>query len=243
VTVPSESQKGASYYDVVIQFMPPDDAAKRALNVENYYVQFFSNSPGFYYKYAALYKLEGYLIEALYDKYPQGALDTLPEKANKSFELYFDSSIYYASRYLLDHKMFTLGKFNLRLFKKKSPERFFSDIQDIETVGIMRQTADLHKAVEKEIEKDTKMSVQQEGKLSKNSVLKDQILHRKSGKTYTDKDPSNVSIKRITSSKSTVKSKDIKGLKRVSATTNTSKTKSSVVRKKSSKSTTKKTIM
>ena len=58
--VPSESSEKELMYDVVVQFFDPDDNVKKALDLRGYYVQFFSNSPGFIYKYAALYKLQGY---------------------------------------------------------------------------------------------------------------------------------------------------------------------------------------
>ena len=168
LTVPSESQKGASHYDVVIQFFTPDKHVERELTLENYYVQFFSNSPGFVYKYAALYKLEGYLIESLFDKFQPGVLDTLPDKANKDYELYYDSSIYYAGRFLLDNKTRTMSKLNIKIFRIKNVEKFFSDVQDIESMGIIRDATKFEISLKKEIDKDTKLSQEQEIKLKRN---------------------------------------------------------------------------
>ena len=42
--VPSESQKGQLYYDVVVQFFTPNKRVESELTVRHYYVQFFSNS-------------------------------------------------------------------------------------------------------------------------------------------------------------------------------------------------------
>ena len=67
--VPSESAKEQHYkYDVVIRFFTPDPHTAREGSIRNYYVQFFSNSPSFIYRYAVLYKQHGALIEFLYDK-------------------------------------------------------------------------------------------------------------------------------------------------------------------------------
>ena len=89
--VPSESQKGTTvYYDVVVQFFTTNSDVEKELNLRNYYVQFFSNSPGFVYQYATLYRIEGYLIETLTDKFTPGALEILPDKANKDYKLFQD---------------------------------------------------------------------------------------------------------------------------------------------------------
>ena len=184
--VPSESQKGLSYYDVVVQFFTPNKEVEKQLSIKNYYVQFFSNSPGFIYKYAALYKINGYLIESLMDKFSPGILDTLPDKANKDYELYFDSSIYYACRHILDNRLGIFGKLNFRIFKTKSPSAFFADIQDSEEAEINRSVASIENQVRKEIKSDTKLSVSKEAK------------KRTERKTSTSKTRSSIVVKRAT---------------------------------------------
>ena len=195
VKVPSESQKGQSYYDVVIQFFTPDPDIERELSVEHYYVQFFSNSPGFVYKYAALYKINGYLIEALYDKIGKESLDTLPTKSNSSYEMYFDSSIYYASRFILDNKMSILGKLNIKIYKTKPVNQFFGDIQDFESVNLIRDVNTLTANIKKEIKADTDLSKKtyQQRKIQKNSLYgkfgrKEPIKAKKN--TFKDGSPS-----------------------------------------------------
>lgn len=215
VKVPSESQKGSSYYDVVVQFFTSNEKVERELTVENYYVQFFSNSPGFVYKYASLYKLQGYLIETLYDKFDKGMLDVLPDKANSSYELYYDSSIYYACRYLLDNKVFTLGKLNIKIFKTKTPSAFFGDIQDTEAVTLSRSVTSLETSLKKEIKKDTKLSEQQEKKLKKDPFFTKQIntkREKQRAKNSTFKDSKNNS-KRVGATKSTTNKSSIRVIK------------------------------
>ena len=217
--VPSESQKGEVYYDVVVQFFTTDEKIKKELNVENYFVQFFSNSPGFTYKYASLYKLQGYLIESLTDKFAEGALDILPDKANKDYELYYDSSIYYASRYLLDTKGISMGKLSIHILGKKSIEKFFEDIQDIESVSIATDVSKLKHSIEKEIKADTELSMKQQAQLKqKNPFLQKEVL-----------DDSN----RKRASKSTFKNKE-KQLKKIVAASATSGVKTVFNKKKAS---------
>lgn len=213
--VPSESQE-KMFYDVVIQFFTTDDKIERQLTVENYYVQFFSNSPGFVYKYATLYKLQGYLIESLYGKFDSGTLEILPDKSNSSYELYYDSSIYYACRYLLDNKLTTLGKLTLKLFKTKSVESFFGDIQDTESMSIQRQINDVEKSLRKEIAKDNTLSDKALMKLKKNDTFKKQINGKKHAKKSTFKDSSK-------NSKVISRSKKITGNKKRTSSKSTSK--------------------
>lgn len=192
--VPSESQKGLSYYDVVVQFFTTDKKIEKELSVKNYYVQFFSNSPGFVYKYAALYKLEGYLIESLYDKFDGDTLNILPDKANKTYELYFDSSIYYACRYLWDNRLSILGKLSLRIIKKKPPKNFFADIQSFSDVNLSKDITNMESSIKKEIIHDNKLSLKAKQELRKNKVIADKIqkkekqdldIHRIKAKTHT----------------------------------------------------------
>lgn len=156
--VPSESNRGDVTYDVVIQFFTENEDVKKELHLKNYYVQFFSNSPGFAYKYAALYREKGYLIETLQDKFGKGALDKLPEKANSKFELYYDSTIYYACRYFLDNKLRLEGKLNFRIFKTKRPEFFFGEIQDFDSVNIDRDMSNIKKRLEQELKSDSALA-------------------------------------------------------------------------------------
>lgn len=226
ISVPSESQKGQLTYDVVIQFFTPRKEVQRELTLEHYYVQFFSNSPGFMYKYAALYKIEGYLIEAFYDKFMPGTLDTLPDKANKDYELFYDSSIYYAARYLLDNRFRTMGKFNLKIFSTKNFQLFYDAIQDIESIGISRDVVTLERQLKKEISKDTKLSQTEELKLktSKNKLYGKQMANKIVASKSTSADSDGIKKKKgiKTTSRTTV-TKVVGGSKKIVAKKTTRK--------------------
>ena len=193
--VPSESNNADIVYDVVVQFFPPTKS-NHDLDVGNYYVQFFSNSPGFVYKYAALYKIQGYLIESLIDKLGREALDRLPDKANSTYDLYYDSTIYYACRYLIDNRIFILGKLNLKL-KRKSFDNFFEAISDFESINMERDVSQLKKDITKEIQNDRKLSEQEELRLKKqNSHIGDSIKSKRTGKSSTFKDGTKTVVKK-----------------------------------------------
>ena len=224
--VPSESNKKTVTYDVVVQFFTPDDKIRRSIDVTGYYVQFFSNSPGFVYKYAALYKLQGYLIESLYDKFDIGTLEILPDKANKDYDLSYDSTIYYACRFLLDSKFTVLGKFNMKTFKQQSPENFFKDIDDIEGITISRDIGKLQAEIARDRgltdNKKIKLSKKQDGLFQK-EIKNLEDTHRKLSQKSTFTDKSLAGIKKIIAKQSTLKSS---GFKRIQASGRIKPTKS-----------------
>lgn len=139
IKVPSEKTRG-HFYDVVIQFFPSSSKDIISPSLGSYYVKFFSNSPGFIYKYAVLYKQQGYLIEDLYKKMDPNFMDTLPEKSNPNLELSYDSSIYYACMFLREHHFAYLNKLGILVQKKKNETEFFAEISSFN-----EKKADLYK--------------------------------------------------------------------------------------------------
>lgn len=135
VKIPSESKKSHGvYYDVVIRFFTTNKSSLASSSIRDYWIQFFSNSPGFIYTYAVLYKQHGYLIDFLYEKLDPRYFDKLPEATNKNMELSFDKSIYFACRFLSERKFRVLNKIGIALGKRLSPTEFFKEIKDFQTV-------------------------------------------------------------------------------------------------------------
>ena len=151
--IPSESQDGV-YYDVVVQFFTDDDQLAKQNNLERYYIQFFSNSPSFIYKYAALYKVHGYLIDTLYEKMDPEYSKILPDKANPNYKVEYDKSIYYACRFLQDNNYNILRKTNITLYKKVNMVKFLRSIKDYEMVKTDSELYNLEKGLKKELDKD-----------------------------------------------------------------------------------------
>lgn len=151
--IPSESQDGL-YYDVVVQFFTDDDQLAKQNNLERYYIQFFSNTPSFIYKYAALYKVHGYLIDTLYEKMDPEYSNILPDKANPNYKLEYDKSIYYACRFLQDNNYNILRKTNITLYKKVNMVKFLRSIKDYEMVKTDSELYNLEKGLKKELDKD-----------------------------------------------------------------------------------------
>ena len=133
IAIPSESKENY-FYDVVIQFFTDDEEVAKERNYEHYYMKFFSNSPSFIFTYAALYHLNGYLIDILLYKLDPVYATKLPKVRNPNMELFYDSSIYMACRYLTKHKLRFLTKFGNLLTVRKLNEEFFKAMKDFQDV-------------------------------------------------------------------------------------------------------------
>lgn len=153
VVVPSESQEKMKY-DVVIQFFPKDDEVAKSMSISQYYIQFYSNSPSFIYKYAALYRVSGYLIEALYDKTDPEYAHTLPEKSNPKMELGYDKSIYFACKFIQQNQYTILRKSGMRFYKMVSMKNFLRSISSYDDIKTDSEFYKLEKSIQTEVEKD-----------------------------------------------------------------------------------------
>lgn len=215
VKVPSESQKdGNIYYDVVIRFFTDKADAKASSHLRDYYIQFFSNSPGFIYNYAVLYKNNGFLINALYTKLDPRYFDKLPTKTNSKLELSYDKSIYFACRFLNEKKFKVLNKVGILFGKKLQPDKFFKEIKDFQSVKIENELVslerkslkDFSKSLEKDNDKTNKHKiVDNNRKVATNSTMKEKHSSRIVKKTATNTTSLVKSIVKKTASKSTRK--------------------------------------
>lgn len=180
VQVPSESAKDQKYhYDVVFRFFTNDPDIEKQDNFRNYYVQFFSNSPSFIYRYAVLYKKHGALIEFLYDKLNPEYADTLPTTSNKDLEISFDKSIYFAAKYLSDHKFRFMTKLGRILQRKRSPRVFFAGIRDFETVQLERQLIAEEQKLSKEMKRYKERGRQAPPSTSRKHAIRDTLQNKK----------------------------------------------------------------
>lgn len=152
IKVGSDSNQNV-FYDVILLFFTDDNSIKRDISFRKYYVQFFSNSPSFIYQYATLYKQNNGLIEMLYDKLDPEYVDKTPDKANPSMKLSYDKSIYSACRFMQDNPVSAFSKAGILVRKKKTPEKFFSDIKTFANVKMDNEINQLDKKVDKELAK------------------------------------------------------------------------------------------
>lgn len=152
IIIPSESNKGQVYDVVVLLFTDETNSnVKRRFSIRDYYVKFFSNSPSFIYQYAAMYHLEGFLIDALFEKMDKDYADIIPKNPK---DLSYDKSIFCACKYLLDNHLVLLNKMGLRTKKKKSSVELIKDIQTFKDVKISSEINKVANQINKEVDKN-----------------------------------------------------------------------------------------
>ena len=156
IKIPSKSNEGKSEYDVVIRFFTNDEKYLNDLHLRNYFIQFFSNSPGFIYKYAYVYNREGFLIEALYDKLDPEFKGVAPEQTNSNMTVDYDKSIYFACRFLLENQFTLLAKNGALTSYKTNATKFFSGISDFQSIKLDQEILNAEKQLAKELDIESK---------------------------------------------------------------------------------------
>jgi len=198
--VPSETADNITY-DVVLRFFTDNIITKTNRMLTGYNVQFFSNSPGFMYKYAYIYNKAGYLIDTLYDKIDASYINT-PPKDNPEIKSY-ESTIYYTCRFLLDNRYRFLSKADSVSSKEVKIDRFFNSINDFKTTKLQRYLLENEKKTGQYITKDKIVEKDKEDR-------KEKQRPHKTG-TYVSKVPKKTAGGRVskvskkTATKSTVK--------------------------------------
>lgn len=209
IRIPSESKDGKVSYDVVIRFFTDDESVKKENSLQNYFIQFFSNSPSFIYKYAVLYKQNGFLIEPLFNKMDQEFKDVLPEKTNPNMQLSYDKSIYFACRYLSEMKFRALSKHGMILQRRISNKTFFTNIQSFGYAKIDLLVASFEKRMERKNEelkshyKKEKDSQKKKTVMNKNKLSS--IVIKKAGMATNSFDRQSIHRKKKISAKKTTR--------------------------------------
>lgn len=149
IKIPSESKQGVSY-DVVIQFFTPDDSVKEQGTLNQYLLQFFSNSPSFVFQYAASYYKEGYLIDAFQRKLDSRVTDSSYTSSKPQKDLLWDKSLYFACKYIQENSLSLMQKERLKTIKRVSMPELLRSI----TGGTPSKTGDIIQDLKIEMQKD-----------------------------------------------------------------------------------------
>ena len=200
VVVPSDSNSNQSY-DVVVLFFTDDTVVKKRTTFSNYYVKFFSNSPSFIYQYAYLYRENGFLIDFLYDKLDDNFSSQAPTKSNKNMDLFYDKSIYCASRLILDNGGILLSKLGIITKHKKNKDKFFRDIKSFENIKMTSELKSIDKKINKELEENKKIKRKEKPKQKARSSNK---IMAKSNTLSKNSKPGITKVKKKTGNKKVV---------------------------------------
>jgi hypothetical protein len=97
------------YYDVVLEFLPHEKKMQGFSTINDYSINFFSNSPDMMFTYDYVLKENDIYIPFLQNagKYSSKAMKTRPKTRNPVELFGFEKSCYYAAMYISTHKLTT----------------------------------------------------------------------------------------------------------------------------------------
>jgi len=105
--IPSETYKEITY-DVVLEFVPTDKKQEKFSTINDYSINFFSNSPHMMFTYTYVLNQERLLVDMLKStKYSKEALKNRPKVTNPVEIFGFEKSCYYACKYIMEKKLYT----------------------------------------------------------------------------------------------------------------------------------------
>ena len=166
IKIPSEKTTTV-YYDVVLEFSPPDDEAKAQSTIDNYTVKFFSNDPAFVFTYAYVFVTNDLIINDLKSKLGKLATTTPGVEKNPKNVVGYIKSFYLAYLYMklkgLNKKV-TYSSFLKKYFKTPFSMKIASFKDKLEE----RQKAQIEQAKHKRAEKKSRLTKTEEKKVLQN---------------------------------------------------------------------------
>lgn len=131
IKVPSEAVKNF-YYDVLIKFIPPKDAAKAIGNsLKDYEVQFYSNDPAFVYTFAHAFIKNNLFIKELAHKMSREAIRKAAVEKNPSNQVGYVKSLYFAFLIMNRRGLFNKLKYVNKLYMQELNENIMHADQKI----------------------------------------------------------------------------------------------------------------
>ena len=137
IIIPSEDKQRKNTYDVIIKFSSPDENFSRDTTLKRYFMQVFSNCPSFVFTFAFVYNKYQLLIDELKNKFDDIVFENNPSVRNPGEIINYEKSIYYACRYILDHKKLLNKASYLPIDKDVLMKQFQKSIRS--TAVIMRE--------------------------------------------------------------------------------------------------------
>ena len=166
IKIPSEKTTTV-YYDVVLEFSPPDDEAKAQPTIDNYTVKFFSNDPAFVFTYAYVFVTNDLIISDLKSKLGKIATTTPGVEKNPKNVVGYIKSFYLAYLYMklkgLNKKVM-YSSFLKKYFKTPFSMKIASFKDKLEE----RQKAQIEQAKHKRAEKKSRLTKTEEKKVLQN---------------------------------------------------------------------------
>jgi hypothetical protein len=119
--VPSETLEDL-FYDVCIEFYPPDELTENDNSLISYNIKLFSNALNFTFTYTYVMNQFNLLIDALKEKCNDKALKQPPRVRNPIESLGFEKSCYFAALYIKENRLLNKAEIDkiLAIWDRKS---------------------------------------------------------------------------------------------------------------------------
>lgn len=127
--IPDEEMTGF-YFDIVLVFKPRSKMEANAPDLHKYQVTFFSNDPGFVFRYCYEFNQANLIVQPLKVRLNSRALNQPAVQTNPNHELRYVKTIYFA--YLTMEKLGLFDKKNIKSYKVAKLNRSFF-VQSIPT--------------------------------------------------------------------------------------------------------------
>lgn len=152
--IPAEEVSGV-YYDVALKFYTKSPEIHAAPTLDNYFVRFFSNDPGFVYTYMYVFEKEDMFFDELRARASRIALRRAPDVRNKYQVPGYSKIIYFAYLFMKLKNLFNKTFYRTNGLKY-SPRDIMANIADAETKLAERDDAGKAKRKEQQMLKRMK---------------------------------------------------------------------------------------
>jgi len=156
--IPSETYKEI-YYDVVLEFVPTEKKMEKFSTINDYSINFFSNSPHMMFTYTYVLNQERLLVDMLKStKYSKQALKDRPKVTNPVEIFGFEKSCYYACKYINEKKLYTKAEIerNATQITKTTRVELLNSIMSQESKYLQYEAVKKKYADEKRKEREAK---------------------------------------------------------------------------------------
>lgn len=155
--IPSENEERHNNYDVVLLIY--NDGSKSRINIRDWYIKVFSNSPGFAFTYAHAYDLYEMVISDFKPKLPKKIFELPAVERNPHDLISYDKTIFFAVNHILESPSYINVNYIQTHSKSFIEKTFFMKIRDLDKIMGEIKKEDIRIKNEKKKEEDSKKNI------------------------------------------------------------------------------------
>ena len=188
--VPTENPRKENTYDVILKFYSDSILTRDGNDIKKYNISFFSNSPGFVYQFAYVYKHSGLFAEDFIKKLPNKCFTQEPKVKNPNMIVDYDKTIYFAMK-AFGSKFIHFNKGYLESKNKVSFHKMMRDIRTFEKINSELRSEDNkvkseNRMLDRQI-KETNKLIDNKKKYAKSAIGSSAVKKKTTATTSTSK--------------------------------------------------------